>query len=225
VADLQGSRSRDSNPGPPAYKAEKTVRREEHPGVVTRELQVVTPVLPGGSPIHAERKIPAWTHGGPRPEDARELVEGICETQIPPQNTAPLASSSTLSTQIARTDLAAVVPDARSLPADPGAVVSEPRHLGNNYCATCQRDVDTRRIIGVQYRWDQPEAYDGISEWAHEKCGRREGRWSHRELSPGEHEARYGGVDRRTCQRARSGLLRAERRNAALTRLDALNAS
>jgi hypothetical protein len=44
----------------------------------------------------------------------RELAEGICETQIPPQNTAPLGGSSTLSTQIARTDLAAVVPDARA---------------------------------------------------------------------------------------------------------------
>lgn len=47
-------------------------------------------------------------------------------------------------------------------------------------------------IWGVEYA-DGPDHYDGISEYrCRGKCQRRWGRWSGRELAPGEWEGRWG---------------------------------
>lgn len=46
--------------------------------------------------------------------------------------------------------------------------------------------------IGIQYGYEHPEHYDGVSEWQCSYCDRRWGRWSGVELSKGEHEPRYG---------------------------------
>lgn len=62
-------------------------------------------------------------------------------------------------------------------------------------------------IVGVEYAYGSPERYDGISEYycplpegaaalggdEYKGCGYREGRWSGKELKPGEVEKRYGG--------------------------------
>jgi hypothetical protein len=37
-----------------------------------------------------------------------------------------------------------------------------------------------------------PYHYDGVSEWQCEKCGKRIGRWSMKELKDGEFEKPYG---------------------------------
>lgn len=47
-------------------------------------------------------------------------------------------------------------------------------------------------ITGVEYHYSSPNHYDGISEWWCQLCNIRWGRWSGRELKPGESEPRYG---------------------------------
>jgi hypothetical protein len=49
-----------------------------------------------------------------------------------------------------------------------------------------------RYMIGVQYVWNHPEHYDGVSEWRCDVCGTRFGRWTRRELKDGEVEKKYG---------------------------------
>lgn len=49
------------------------------------------------------------------------------------------------------------------------------------------------RVIGVEYGYDSPERYDGVSEWRCPDCGRREGRWSGKVLQDDELEPRFGG--------------------------------
>lgn len=65
--------------------------------------------------------------------------------------------------------------------------VSEDQITGPT-CAAC----GSRDVMGVQYDHNEPECYDGISEWRC-KCGARTGRWSNKILKPGEVEKRYGG--------------------------------
>jgi len=47
-------------------------------------------------------------------------------------------------------------------------------------------------MTGVEYPLDHPQHWDGVSEWWCEQCERRFGRWTKRELQPGESEPRYG---------------------------------
>ena len=54
-------------------------------------------------------------------------------------------------------------------------------------CPKCQAE-----MIAVQYAWDEPEHYDGVSEWLCPACELRIGRWTGRELKEGEVEPRYG---------------------------------
>lgn len=51
----------------------------------------------------------------------------------------------------------------------------------------------SENIIMVEYSWDSPERYDGVSEIKCNDCGARFGRWSGKELAKGELEKRYGG--------------------------------
>jgi hypothetical protein len=46
--------------------------------------------------------------------------------------------------------------------------------------------------IGVEYPYDDPLRYDGISEWRCTRCGCRIGRWTGRRLTGSEGEPRYG---------------------------------
>jgi len=48
--------------------------------------------------------------------------------------------------------------------------------------------------MAIEYAYNHPEHYDGISEWACESCGVRIGRWSGKVLKDGEIEKRFGGV-------------------------------
>lgn len=48
------------------------------------------------------------------------------------------------------------------------------------------------RVIGVEYAYDNPNHYDGVSEWVCPDCKYREGRWTGRELAEGELEPRFG---------------------------------
>jgi len=52
----------------------------------------------------------------------------------------------------------------------------------------------SENIIGVEYWYDHPERYDGVSEWQCYHCGVRYGRWTGKELAEGESEKRYGGL-------------------------------
>lgn len=56
----------------------------------------------------------------------------------------------------------------------------------------CQR-CNNENIIGVEYSWDNPEHYDGISEWMCSQCQTRVGRWSGKVLANNEIERKYGG--------------------------------
>lgn len=47
--------------------------------------------------------------------------------------------------------------------------------------------------FGVEYSYNCPERYDGVSEWECQICGIRYGRWTDKELAEGELEKRYGG--------------------------------
>ncbi len=57
---------------------------------------------------------------------------------------------------------------------------------------TCKK-CSSQNVIMVEYAWDSPEHYDGISEIDCQDCGARFGRWSGKELVEGEIEKRYGG--------------------------------
>lgn len=56
-------------------------------------------------------------------------------------------------------------------------------------CPRCH----SNKIIGVEYSWDSPEHYDGVSEWMCSVCETRVGRWSNRILANDEIEKVYGG--------------------------------
>jgi C4-type Zn-finger protein len=48
-----------------------------------------------------------------------------------------------------------------------------------------------KQMSAVEYSIDNPDHYDGVSEWRCD-CGYREGRWTHRELQQGEVEPPFG---------------------------------
>ena len=48
------------------------------------------------------------------------------------------------------------------------------------------------RLIGVEYPYDHPERYDGVSENRCPDCGVRVGRWTGKVLTDGESEPRFG---------------------------------
>ena len=47
-------------------------------------------------------------------------------------------------------------------------------------------------VIGVEYAYDTPEYYDGVSEWLCAVCGIRVGRWTRRTLKENEVEPVFG---------------------------------
>ena len=49
-------------------------------------------------------------------------------------------------------------------------------------------------IVGVEYAYNDPAYYDGVSEWRCVSCGSRVGRWSKRVLKGDECEWPYGQV-------------------------------
>jgi hypothetical protein len=64
--------------------------------------------------------------------------------------------------------------------------------LGCGSCVACEKEIDPRRIIGVEYAHGSENRYDGVSEWICPECGRREGRWTGRVLRDGESEPPHG---------------------------------
>lgn len=54
-------------------------------------------------------------------------------------------------------------------------------------------DCGSKKITLLEYAYDQPEHYDGVSEIICRVCGKRFGRWTKKELKNGEVEKRYGG--------------------------------
>jgi hypothetical protein len=56
---------------------------------------------------------------------------------------------------------------------------------------TCKK-CGSKNIVMVEYSWDSPEYYDGISEVKCNDCGVRIGVWSGKELAEGEVEKRLG---------------------------------
>lgn len=61
--------------------------------------------------------------------------------------------------------------------------------LSEPTCGSCGNIVN---LTGCQYDYNEPEHYDGVSEW-HCSCGARTGRWSGRVLATGEVEKRFSG--------------------------------
>lgn len=61
--------------------------------------------------------------------------------------------------------------------------------LADGRCQNCS----SFKVLSVQYDYDSPHHYDGISEYWCMDCGLREGRWSGKILKDGESEPRYGG--------------------------------
>lgn len=55
-------------------------------------------------------------------------------------------------------------------------------------CPECKK-----LMIAIEYSYDHPDHYDGVSEWNCEACKIRFGRWSGKRLADGEWEKRYGG--------------------------------
>ncbi len=49
-----------------------------------------------------------------------------------------------------------------------------------------------KQLTGVEYAYNDPDYYDGVSEWACFPCGYHRGRWSGRLLGDGEKEPLYG---------------------------------
>ncbi len=61
------------------------------------------------------------------------------------------------------------------------------------YCPACDTVNEPKNIIGVEYSYDSPNRYDGVSEWIF-TCGHRVGRWTGDVLEDGQEEPRFGGV-------------------------------
>lgn len=59
-------------------------------------------------------------------------------------------------------------------------------------CPKCQSE----NIVMVEYAYDHPEHYDGISEINCLSCKTRFGRWSGKELGPDESEKRPGSKEK-----------------------------
>lgn len=57
-------------------------------------------------------------------------------------------------------------------------------------------------MTGVEYAYPCLDRYDGVSEYACDKCGVRIGRWSGKRLMRGETEPRFGGAHRERCANA-----------------------
>lgn len=57
-------------------------------------------------------------------------------------------------------------------------------------CPDCGSHQDN--FVGVQYTYDSPNRYDGVSEWLCAACGNRWGRWTGKLLGKGESEPRFG---------------------------------
>lgn len=57
-------------------------------------------------------------------------------------------------------------------------------------------DCPREALWGVQYEWNHPEHYDGVSEWECKRCGARVGAWSGKTLKQGEIERRYGADEK-----------------------------
>lgn len=51
----------------------------------------------------------------------------------------------------------------------------------------------SKNIVMIEYGYNSPERYDGVSEIDCKDCGARFGRWSGKELAEGELEKRFGG--------------------------------
>jgi hypothetical protein len=62
---------------------------------------------------------------------------------------------------------------------------------GWSKCRQCK----SNNIVLVEYAWDHPEHYDGISEIFCQNCGARFGRWTGKKLKDDEYEKRYGGLN------------------------------
>lgn len=58
----------------------------------------------------------------------------------------------------------------------------------------CKDDFGPNDYIVVQYRGDQPGAWDGFSEYRCNHCNKRFGRWSMRELIGDDYEDRHWRV-------------------------------
>lgn len=80
--------------------------------------------------------------------------------------------------------------------------------LTEDMCGSCGNNLDAgptpgepyyaegsrySKLIGVEYGYDSPHRYDGVSENQCPFCGYREGRWSKLELFPNELENREHG--------------------------------
>ena len=55
-------------------------------------------------------------------------------------------------------------------------------------CPVCEK-----HMIGIEYAYDSPYHYDGVSEWFCEKDNIRIGRWSNKHLGEGDLEKVFGG--------------------------------
>lgn len=58
--------------------------------------------------------------------------------------------------------------------------------------AACPKCGSDEQICGVEYAYDDPEHYDGISEFHCMKCNARWGRWTGKILNEGEYERKGG---------------------------------
>ena len=54
---------------------------------------------------------------------------------------------------------------------------------------TCQK-CGSENIIAIEYPWNDPDHYDGVSEFMCNDCNVRIGRWSGKKLKEGESEKR-----------------------------------
>lgn len=64
-----------------------------------------------------------------------------------------------------------------------------PAKLSDGFCRRCDEKVQP---FAIEYSYDSPEHYDGISEFQCPRCRRREGRWTGRVLTGGGTEPRLG---------------------------------
>lgn len=57
-----------------------------------------------------------------------------------------------------------------------------------NKCRNCA----SANVVGVEYYWDHPDYYDGVSEWRCMDCEHRVGRWTNNTLKGDATEPKHG---------------------------------
>ncbi len=145
--------------------------------------------------------------GHPRDQGAFELVRRTLEAHLGPNDPGALSRDDLMNTLAAQSDtvMEAINTNAMDNRASLGTQGGgeseiEPKHTADVvhqedkvtvYCANC-KNTDPAKVVAIEYPYDSPHHYDGVSEYRCHLCNARTGRWTGRILLEDEPEKPLG---------------------------------